>query len=152
MALFNRVKSCSVDEINNGLFKANGTFIDTYHEINLTLHVKKNDLEIVWAKAEMVRIPQTHCAEAQGQDRFLVGIRIGPGLRKAIQNAIGNDRGCTHLADLALDLVKAVIVANNKAGEPFLKKEELEDKYINLYGGTCNHWTVMAMQKKKGAT
>lgn len=150
MALFNRVKSCSVDEIDDDLFKASGTFIDTYHEINLTLHVKKNNLEIVWAKAEMVRRPQTNCGAAQGQDRFLVGIKIGPGLRKAIHNAIGDEHGCTHMADLALDLAKAVIVTDNKAREPFLSKEDLEDKYINLYGGTCAHWTLMAKKKKFG--
>lgn len=151
MALFNRVKSCSVDEMDNELYQASGTFIDTYHEINLTLHVKRNNLEIVWAKAEMVRIPDADCAEAQKQDRLLVGLKIGPGLRKALQNTVGNEQGCTHLADLALDLVKAVIVANNKAGEPFLSEQEIVDKYSTLYGGTCNHWTIMAKQKKAAA-
>lgn len=149
--LFNRVKSCSVDEIDNDLFKATGAFIDTYHELNLTLHVKKDNLEIVWAKAEMVRVPQSTCTVAQGRDRLLIGIKIGPGLRRALANTIGNEHGCTHFADLALDLIKAVIVANNKATEEFLSEEEAVDKYIKLYGGTCHHWTVKAMEKNSAS-
>lgn len=44
MALFNLVKSCSVEDINDGLYEAKVTFIDTLHEINLTIQVKKDNL------------------------------------------------------------------------------------------------------------
>ncbi|MDA8212795.1 MAG: DUF2889 domain-containing protein [Clostridia bacterium] len=151
MALFNRVKSCSVDELDQSLLEAKGIFIDTFHEINMTLHVNKDNLEIVWAKADMIRLPQAYCKEAQKQDRNLVGIKIGPGVSKAIQNAVGSDRGCTHLADLALDLVKSVIVTNTKLKLQGLSKEEIEEKLTDMFGGTCYHWTVLANRKQSAA-
>ncbi|MHB1167014.1 MAG: DUF2889 domain-containing protein [Carboxydocellales bacterium] len=151
MALFNRVKSCSVEDINDGLYEAKGTFIDTLHEVNLTIQVKKDNLEIVKAKADLVRTPQKYCTEAQDRDRYLVGLKIGPGLGKAIEDAVGKEQGCVHLADLTLDLAKAVIVANNKVVELSLNKEEIVDKYIGLFSGTCCHWTTMGKKKAETA-
>jgi hypothetical protein len=152
MALFNRVKSCSVEDIDDGQYEAKGTFIDTLHEINLTIQVKKDSMEIVKAKADLVRTPQKYCTEAQDRDRYLVGIKIGPGLGKAIVDAVGKEHGCVHLADLALDLMKAVLVANTKVVELSLNKEEIIDKYIGLFSGTCYHWTTMGKNKAETAS
>lgn len=149
MALFNRVKSSSVQEIENGLLEARGTFIDSVHEINLTLHVAKHNLEIVMAQADMVRGPNALCIEAQKEAGNLAGIKISAGSRKAVQQAVGHARGCTHLTDLAMDLVKAVVTANFTLGEQGLSREALDERYINLLGGTCNRWTIMAEQKKE---
>ncbi|MFZ3170406.1 MAG: DUF2889 domain-containing protein [Carboxydocellales bacterium] len=150
MALFNRVKSCSVEDINDGLYEAKGTFIDTFHEIHLTIQVKKDNLEIVKAKADLVRIPHKYCKEAQDRDRYLVGLKIGSGLVKAIGDAVGKELGCVHLVDLTLDLTKAVMIANTKVVELSLNKEEMLDKYIGLFSGTCYHWTTMGKVKKDG--
>ncbi len=141
MIIFNRTKSCSVDETEDGLLEARGTFIDTVHEICLTLYVSKETLEIVKAKADMVRIPHPFCEEAQGQDINLVGVKIGPGARKAVQNAVGHSHGCTHLADLALDMVKALVTTNYRIQQRGKSEEEIIAQYVEELGGTCNQWT-----------
>ena len=147
MTLFNRVKSCTVKEIENDLFEARGTFIDTYHELNLLLQVKIADLEIVSAAADLVRLPQKYCPQVQGREQYLVGIKIGRGLIKAIGEAVGGIHGCVHLADLTLDLAKAIVVTKNKLAEVGLTKEEIDDHHGALFSGTCYHWTEMGKKK-----
>lgn len=141
MAIFNRSKFCSVDQIGPDLLEAKGTFIDTVHEINLTLQVKIDNLEILSAKADMVRVPHKTCEEAQGEDSKLVGIKIGAGSRKAVQNAVGHDHGCTHLTDLTMDLIKAVVQANYRLENRALTKEQMLTKHVVSLGGSCNFWT-----------
>ena len=149
MIIFNRTKSCSVDESEDGMLVARGTFIDTVHEICLTLHVSKDTLEIVKAKADMVRIPHPHCADAQAEDKKLVGIKIGQGARKAVQNAVGHAHGCTHMADLALDMVKALVTTNYRIQQRGKSEEEITAQYVEELGGTCNQWTKRSEEYKK---
>lgn len=148
MAVFNRLKSCSVDEIDDNLLEVRGIFIDTLHEISLTWQIKKDNLEIIQAKMNMARVPNAYCSEVQGRERYLIGIKIGPGARKAILNAVGNEHGCTHLADLAIDMAKSLHVSDNKIRERQLTKEEILNKYMHKYDSTCHHWTVMSKGKK----
>lgn len=148
MALFNRSKFCVVEQLDNSLLEARGTFTDTYHEINLTMQVSIDNMEIVKVNVEFVRTPQKYCLKVLEREPFLLGIIIGPGLGKAIMKAVGGETGCVHLADLALDLAKALIVANNKLGENGRTIEEINDHHIGQYGGTCYHWTEMGRQKQ----
>ena len=147
MVLFNRMKSCTVSELENGLLDAKGVFIDSFHEINLNFHVNPSDMQIVWAKCDMVRIPHADCGEAENQAGRLVGIKVGPGARKAIQEAVGHSLGCTHLADLALEAVKAVVQAGFKMARRKLTREQLNANYTKQLEGTCYHWTVNAEDK-----
>ena len=40
-----------------------------------------------------------------------------------------------------MHLVKAVVTANFTLGEQGLRREALDERYINLLGGNCNRWT-----------
>ncbi|HWI54309.1 MAG TPA: DUF2889 domain-containing protein [Desulfobacteria bacterium] len=144
MALFNRTKSCSVELLNETLLEVKGLFIDSFHEINLTLHVSISNLEIVWAKAEMVRTPHPACMEAAVEGEKLIGIKIGPGSRKAIQEAVGHSHGCTHIADLALDTAKAAIQANFKLQRSDMTREQRHEMFVEKLAGTCHFWTIAA--------
>ena len=147
MVLFNRMKSCTVSELENGFMEVKGVFIDSFHEINLNFHVDPSDMLIVWAKSYMVRIPHADCAEAENQASRLVGIKVGPGARKAIQEAVGHSLGCTHLADLALEAVKAVVQASFKMARRTMTRDERNANYTKQLEGTCYHWTVHAEDK-----
>ncbi len=149
MVLFNRVKTCSVIELNSVLLEVRGVFIDSFHEINLTIHVDHQRMEIVWARAYMLKTPHADCVEAESEGSKLVGIKIGSGVRKAILDAVGHAHGCTHLADLALDAVKAVIQANFKLQyKKQMPPEQLLAKYIDELAGTCHHWTILGERVK----
>jgi hypothetical protein len=142
MAMFKRVKSYSVDALENGLLEAKGTFSDNVHKINLTLHVKLNTGEIVWAKAEMVKVPHSLCYEAQGQDANLIGLSAGPGLRKALQTTVGHSHGCTHIADLAVDIMNTITYTYFEFEKRGLTEEETERKFLPFLDGSCHRWTV----------
>ncbi len=150
MTAFNRTKSCTVLELDEVLLEARGTFLDTVHEMNLTIRVEKETLTIVGAEAEMVRVPQPFCRDVQGREAKLMGIKIGAGTRRAVQEAVGDSHGCTHLAELALDVVRAVIQADYKLYGRVLSQEELISKYAPHLAGTCSQWTRLGEQIERG--
>ncbi|MDA8442202.1 MAG: DUF2889 domain-containing protein [Peptococcaceae bacterium] len=143
MMLFNRVKSCSVEEIAPDKLEVKGLFIDSFHEICLRLEVNATDMVIVKAESEMIRVPQTYCREVAAVGANLEGIKIGPGATKAIQHAVGDAHGCTHVADLALDAIKAVIQANFKLQRRDMTQEERIALNYNKLVNTCHHWTKL---------
>jgi hypothetical protein len=146
VVVFNRVKSATVIEQEDGIVLVKAFFIDTFHEINLELKVNIKEMLVVSAQADMVRTPHPDCPNAGTEVEKLSGIRIGPGARKAILKAVGHANGCTHLADLALDAFKAVIQANFKIQKQQMTQEERLAKFADQLGGTCYHWTRVIEQ------
>lgn len=148
MAIFNRVKTCTVEQPADGIFEVKSTFIDSFHEINLTIQVDYKLMEIISASACMVRVPHPDCRVAESQAGNLAGIKIAHGARKAILGAVGHAHGCTHIADLALDAVKAAIQANFKIQARELSQEERTAKLYEQLAGTCHYWTNVEEQVK----
>jgi len=69
------------------------------HHMGIRLTID-DEFVIHIAETEMVTTPFNECREARDPVRGLVGLKIGSGWRKLINDAMGGDRGCTHLREL----------------------------------------------------
>ncbi|MEO1089406.1 MAG: DUF2889 domain-containing protein [Pseudomonadota bacterium] len=87
--------------------------------LRLTLN---DDLEVVAAAAMTDFSPYPVCGAIAPAFEQLVGLRIGPGWRRAVQARLGGVRGCTHLVDLlgplATTAMQAILPLKRRAAPP----------------------------------
>ena len=69
--------------------------------IRLTLD---DDFVIQAIQTTMDAVPFGQCQNARPPMEKMIGVRVGPGWRKAIDAALGGVRGCTHLRELLFNM------------------------------------------------
>ncbi|MBP5859067.1 DUF2889 domain-containing protein [Marivibrio halodurans] len=89
------VKSYSFENAHRGEVEA-GTPV---HEMWLRLTLD-DGFEIKAAEASTEHGPYDACPAIAPAYAKLVGVRIGPGFRKAVRDRVGGTAGCTHLTEL----------------------------------------------------
>jgi long-chain acyl-CoA synthetase len=82
-----------------------GTILDPDHLIKLELTLYLPDEQITRSRLEMVRAPFPVCREIEGMAERLVGLRIERGVLNKIARRIGGQLGCSHIKELATNLV-----------------------------------------------
>ncbi len=143
MNIFNRSITINVRTTDNGKsVTVDGVFLDSYHELCLTLAVEMDGFTIIAANGEFRRIPHEDCNYGQKRISNLVGLRLGHGVRKQIMAAVGSEVGCTHLADLALECVKALVQAKYSLMKLSLTPEEIHIQTEEYLRGTCYHFRI----------
>ena len=65
------------------------------------------DMTIVAIEAEMANAPFPECQSAREPMQGMVGKKMGPGLRQAIDAALGNVCGCAHLREMLFNMATA---------------------------------------------
>lgn len=76
-----------------------GTFIDTFHELNIRL-ILDNDNVVLDASADFIRIPSDKCHNSAIRLENLVGRNLPEMSKKQIKLLIGGPEGCIHLAEI----------------------------------------------------
>ena len=102
-----------------------------------------DDMKIVDIAAAMEATPFGECSEAAPPVRGLVGVTLGRGWRRAIDEAMGGTRGCTHLRELLFGTATAAFQTMGshreqmriERGEPV--QPQAEPPY---YMGQCMSW------------
>ena len=114
---------------------------------NMLLRVTLDDHMIIQAiTSSMATTPFGECSLAADPLQKLVGVRLGGGWRRAIDEAMGGIAGCTHLRELLFNVATAAFQTipvhrnNSERG-----KGELERKPVNLHKppphfGKCMSW------------
>jgi len=113
------------------------------HQMELGIVVRCTDLVIVDAAASMGHYPHPECTGIEPSFSELIGLSVGRGYTRAVQDRFGRERGCSHLEFLARALGPVVIQAVTAAGA-----RQMEDgKAGTLAGGglewltnTCHIW------------
>ncbi|HUU83327.1 MAG TPA: AMP-binding protein [Phycisphaerae bacterium] len=82
-----------------------GTMLDSEHLIKLELGVYLPDEQITHSKLDMVRVPFPVCREIEPLADRLVGLKIERGVLNKIASRVGGHVGCSHLKELAANLV-----------------------------------------------
>lgn len=90
-------KTYSFDNQDRGGIQAG----EPIHAMAVRLTVD-DDLVVRAAQASTDAGPFGLCGDVVGVFEGLVGLRIGPGWRKAVTGVMGRTKGCTHLTDLVL--------------------------------------------------
>jgi hypothetical protein len=79
-------------------------------------------------------IPHGNCIEAESSLQKMVGVQVGGGWRKNIEQRIGGIQGCTHLRELLFNMA-TVTFQTCHPGEAILESET-PPKYL----GQCQAW------------
>ena len=78
------------------------------HDMSICVTVDET-LKIVDIQTGMPSTPFEGCLDAAEPMRRLVGATMGRGWRKTIDEAVGGERGCTHLRELLFNLATAAM-------------------------------------------
>ncbi|MGF1561379.1 MAG: DUF2889 domain-containing protein [Geminicoccaceae bacterium] len=72
---------------------------DPLHDMTIRLTLD-DDLNVIDVAASSDRTPYALCPAIAPAFRKLIGLRIGPGWRRALRDRVGGVHGCTHMVEL----------------------------------------------------
>lgn len=144
MNLFSRSISVNARLKDKRTVTLDGVFLDSNHEICLSIDVDLERNLIISAEGEFRRVPFTDCAYTKECIDKLIGLNLNGNIRKQIKMAAGLKEGCTHLADLALECVKGLMPARLQLMHLIMGEEEI-NKIVENYEkeyleGSCRHY------------
>lgn len=120
--------------------------VEHVHDMVLEVTVRRADLTITAARAEMRRFPHAECSAIEDAFGGLVGLSVARGYTRAVQERFGRSLGCTHLELLARMVGPAVIQAIPSST---LRREGSDEAGALLAGAgttwladTCHVWTT----------
>jgi len=82
-----------------------GTMLDNEHLIKLEINIYLPDEQITRSKLNMIRVPFPVCREVEAVAEKLVGLRIERGVLSQIVRRVGGHVGCSHIKELATNIV-----------------------------------------------
>jgi len=125
------------------------------HRMELAVVVRRTDLVVVDAVADMKTFPHAECMAIQPKFGELIGLSVARGYTSAVQERFGRERGCSHLEFLARALGPAVVQAVTSTaawqverGEPYPARE----RGLTFLSNTCHVWIEGGEGEKKVAT
>ncbi len=107
---FMRNKVVEVEPQADGTLSISWRLADSLTEMEMAVKIRPPDLEITEASARILRSPHGECASAPGSLQKIVGVRVGPGLRKIASGLLGGNTGCTELIEGVLECANAAIL------------------------------------------
>ena len=107
---FMRNKVMEVEPLSGGMLSVSWRLVDSLTEAEIRMKFQPPDLEIKEAEARLERCPHPECSEAPKLIQKVIGVRVGPGLRKIVQGVMGGSSGCAELAEGVLECCNAVIL------------------------------------------
>ncbi|MCF2530524.1 DUF2889 domain-containing protein [Yinghuangia soli] len=132
------------------------------HHMQLDVRVRKAGLVIVAADAAMHSFPHVECPLIAPKFGELVGMRVGSGFNKQLQENFRGVSGCAHLFELSRALGSAVFqsvmscsararLAANPEPSGGLRPPppELIDRLVGPVRGTCHIWSEGGIAEAK---
>jgi hypothetical protein len=107
---FIRNKIVEVDPQSDGELSISWRLVDNLMEMEMAVKVRPPDLEITEVKARILRSPHGECSSAPQTLQKIVGVRVGPGLRKIAGGLMGGEGGCAELMEGVLECANAAIL------------------------------------------
>jgi hypothetical protein len=112
--VFSRNRCTSVEQIDEHTMKSICNLQDTTMDALVEVTIKLPDLEISAIHADVRRSLQKDCLQADTALKQVVGIRIGPGLRKIIKGIVDKRVNCGQLTFMLEECCQAVILSFTK--------------------------------------
>ncbi len=117
------------------------------HFMELGIVVRRADLVIVDAAADMQTFPHAECTDIEPSFRDLIGLSVSRGYTSAVQERFGRQRGCSHLEFLARALGPVVIQAITSSaawrvelGDGVYPGERGDGATLGWLNNTCHVW------------
>lgn len=106
--LFQRGKSVAVWRDEAGGAKVTGSFLDSFHELGLTMECSPSGL-ITDCKGNFLRAPGRICFETAAKAASCVGMKLQDTGKSRLAKGFGGGSGCAHILDLAHDMTAAAV-------------------------------------------
>ena len=111
---------------------------DVIHHMEVTLTVTWPDLVLATVDSAMRTFPHAGvCPDALPPLQSLVGVAVGPGFTRAVNQRIGRERGCTHIAALILAMGPVV---RQGAGAAFGFTTPGDPRGTPWFVNSCQAW------------
>lgn len=124
---------------NDGSALLTGTIRDCYHDIVLEVDVVIETQRVQDIRVSFHKAPNPECDKVGGQLQTLIGMTIGPGMSRRLNEALGGASGCGNLRNLLLSLLPLSINLSVAAG--ITDEEEMLDAIRQRLAGTCVGYT-----------
>lgn len=111
------------------------------HGMELAIVVRRADLMIVDAVADMQTFPHAECTEIEPKFSELIGLSVARGYTSAVQERFGRERGCSHLEFLARAIGPAVIQSvTSAAAQQFERGDSYPggERALTFLSNTCH--------------
>jgi hypothetical protein len=126
------------------------------HVMELGIVVRRADLTIVDAAADMKTYPHAECSDIEASFRDLIGLSVARGYTGEVQRRFGRERGCSHLEFLARAIGPVVIQALTSSAAREVEKgggpSPLREGGFSFLANTCHIWTEDGPGPQKIAT
>lgn len=149
MNLFNRTIAVSVKKIDEQHIVVDGVFMDSRHELVLSMTVNLESYTVTASQGEFRRAPHEDCLSTGKHTGNLVGIDLSRNVRRQVISAVGGEKGCVHFEELALECVKGVKQANVRLKRLSLPEDEVHSQMYNTLEGTCYHFRTREKREKR---
>jgi len=107
---FMRNKIVEVEPLAGGDLLVSWRLVDTLIAAEIRTTFRVPDLEIIKAEGQVLRSLYPECREAFREIAKIVGVRVGPGIRKIAKGLLTGKGGCNELAEGILESCNAVIL------------------------------------------
>ena len=105
-----RNKHISTIDFEDNSILSRSTVEDTFFAAAVEMVIKIPDMEITSVKGMIERAFGEECQKVMPSLQKVKGLRIGPGIIKAIEEAVGGSEGCPRMADLVWECCNGVIL------------------------------------------
>ena len=126
------------------------------HFMELGIVVRRADMAIVDAAADMRTYPHAECTDVQASFRDLIGLSVARGYTNAVQERFGRQRGCSHLEFLARALGPVVVQGVTSSAAWQAEKGDgthpMGERDFSFLANTCHIWTEDGPGPQKIAT
>ena len=115
------------------------------HFMELGLVVRRADMTIVDAAADMQTFPHAECTDIEPSFRDLIGLSVARGYSGAVQERFGRQRGCSHLEFLARAIGPVVVQGLTSSAAWQVEKGDgehpMREGGFSFLANTCHVWT-----------
>ena len=115
------------------------------HFMELGLVVRRADMTIVDAAADMQTFPHAECTDIEPSFRDLIGLSVARGYSGAVQERFGRERGCSHLEFLARAIGPVVVQGVTSSAAWQVEKGDgehpMREGGFTFLANTCHLWT-----------
>ncbi|MEN6348128.1 MAG: DUF2889 domain-containing protein [Syntrophomonas sp.] len=128
-------------EIKPGLgFEVSGQWKDDIHDIRSHMVFDFETFKILEAEAHSFNTPFPICAQGLQSIKNIVGLEVGPGFNRQVNQKVMGRQGCVHLGELVMNSVKALVQAASREIPPWVTEEEYAQRWsdwIKMYRDRC---------------
>jgi hypothetical protein len=114
------------------------------HFMELALVVRRADMMIVDAAADMSTYPHAECTDIAPNFRDLIGLSVARGYTNAVQERFGRQRGCSHLEFLARAIGPVVVQGITSSAAWTAEQGDGEhpprERGFTFLANTCHVW------------